>query len=90
MQATAAPSRAASSEMARPLPTGTVSPGGLGRWPAPTTTSLRPDSRARPGVRPSVSANIDRDGSISVGAWFMVWLTQCSVDDMPGLSMSTS
>ena len=48
MQATAAPSRADSSEIARPLPTGTLSPGGVGRWPAPTTTTLRPDKRPRP------------------------------------------
>ena len=43
--ATAAPSRAASTEIARPLPTG-ASGSSDGRVPAPTTSTRRPDRRA--------------------------------------------
>src|SRR5512140_892190 len=72
-QATCAPSRADSSAMARPLPMGTASPAGVGRWPAPTTSTLRPARRPRPGHWPRVSANTDCSGRISVGAWFMAF-----------------
>ena len=54
-QATAAPSLAARTEMARPLPIG-GSGSGHGRVPAPTTSTRRPVSRPRPGAEPVASA----------------------------------
>src|SRR5580698_3271423 len=54
-QATDAPSLAARTAMARPLPIG-GSGSGEGRVPAPTTRIFRPASRPRPGAEPVTSA----------------------------------
>src|SRR6185436_16109421 len=55
--ATAAPSRAHNTAIARPLPSG-ASASSQGCVPAPTTRILRPASRLRPGVAPVASGGV--------------------------------
>ena len=64
-QATAAPSLAASTEMARPLPGG-GSGSGDGRVPAPTTSTRRPVSRPCPGAVPVVGRERHEPSHIGV------------------------
>src|SRR4051794_5096044 len=71
MQATCAPSRANSTDIARPLPIGGSSSMIL-RWPAPTTMMRRPARRPWLLARPSDSACSEADGSIFRGACVVV------------------
>jgi|SRR5450755_1705612 len=69
--ATSAPSRANSTDIARPLPTGGSSSMIL-RWPAPTTMIRRPVSRPWLLACPSASACSEAEGSTFFGAWVVV------------------